>query len=130
SACICSRARTRTPLKGLPNCAAAGLTTSPSFTPASRRVEAQHADGVAPHNPVDILVGETLHHLLRHRPGVGPCGVGVRVVGFERDAVVADDAERVETVLVEEEAAVDLPVVVGGRLLRDVILHPAPGAVL
>ena len=52
------------------------------------------------------------------------------VVGLEGDAVGTDDVERVEPVLVAEEAAVDLAVEVGGRRLGDDVLHAAPGAVL
>ena len=57
---------------------------------ASGAFEAEHGNGVAPHDPVDVVIAQVLHHLLGHRPRVGPGGVAVRVVGLEGDAVGAD----------------------------------------
>ena len=54
----------------------------------------------------------------------------MRVVGLERDVVDADAVERLEPVPVAEEAAVDLPVVVGRRRLGHEVLHAAPRPVL
>ena len=52
-------------------------------------IEVEHADRVAPHDLVDALVVDAGHHLLGHLLGVGPGGIGVRVVGLERDVVHA-----------------------------------------
>src|SRR4051812_16041848 len=56
----------------------------------------QHADGVAAHDLVNGVGGHTVHQLGGHLLRVGPGGVGVRVVGFERDVVDADLVERVD----------------------------------
>jgi hypothetical protein len=64
--------------------------------------------------------GTARHQLLRHLLGVGPRGVGVRVIGLEGHVVGAHDVDGVDAVPVAEEAAEDLAVVVGRRRPRGV----------
>ena len=56
-------------------------------------VEAEHSDRIAAHDLVDDVLRQMAHHRFRDFEGVGPGGVGVRVVGFERDVVDANPVQ-------------------------------------
>ena len=73
---------------------------------------------------------EALHMVEGDLLGVREGRVDVRVVGLEGGVVPADDVERGDAVLVAEEAAEDLPVVVRRRRLGDrgPAPRPRPGA--
>ena len=67
-------------------------------------VKVEHAGGVTPHDLPHHVGGQMAHHVLGHLSRVGPCGVGMRVVGFESDVVHPHRIEGVQTVAVAEEA--------------------------
>src|ERR1700683_5346288 len=96
----------------------------------SRALQAEHLDGVPAHDLVDVGIAQVAHHLPRHRAGLRPGRVGVRIVGLECDAIRSDGAERVQPVLVAEKAAVDLASEVGRRWFEHNLSHATPRPVL
>src|SRR4051794_18626016 len=99
-----------------------------SARPATLGGELEHRDRVAPDDLLDGFAVEVLHLFLGDVAGLRPRAVRVRVVALVRHPVDADLVERLETVRVIEEAAVDMaPEDLARRLLHDVG-DPAPSA--
>src|SRR3954463_5906799 len=88
--------------------------------------ELQQLDGVAPRDLGDGVGVEVTELLGRRVPGSRPRPVLVGVVGLESDIVRTNALEQVDAHRVFEEAAEDLPVVIGGRGLGAVALTVAP----
>src|SRR4051794_21535436 len=124
------RPQLRTRAASCTKSSSSGIACPPRGCRSAVERQTEHADGVPARALVDGLVVEIRDLLLEQLPRVRPGGIGVRVVGLERHVVDTDAVQRLQPVPVAEEAAEDLPVVVGGRRLRHHALHATPGAVL
>src|SRR5947207_6989639 len=105
-------------------------TGPPAAGGASVQTELKELDRVVAHDLAHEVVAQSREELLRHRLAVGPCAVGVRIVGLERHLVGADGIEGGEAGGVVEEASVHATPVVRARWLGHDVGGVAPPAVV